>query len=302
MRRLVLLAAALALAVGTFQSAHGAPPREVKVPNLIGLKRSQAEARLTEDGFRYLLPAPRAERFEALAPPSGRTEEAVPEAMAPDRKVVAQEPSPGGSAGAGDLIPFGTVLPPDTGARDTYIFRHELDRTKVWPDDRQLTLHWRDLAPRCHALDHVDVGFAARYIAVEPSVTGTLESERHCSHLSKRVAHLDLDEPVGDRIVIDSVPVRPRRGLKRVEPTPYVSARGAPNARAVAVQLAHSSDCGLLARTEVRGTRHSVTITTFTGNTHRGRLCLADLITDQTVVPLRHPLGDRRIIDGARRR
>src|SRR4051794_17598724 len=111
MRRLLLLTAALALFAGAFQSAGAAAPQEKPVSTLIGLKRSEAEARLARDGFRYLLPAPRAARFEAVVPSSGRTEEAVPEALAPDRDVLAQYPSPGGLAEPGEQIDFATILP-----------------------------------------------------------------------------------------------------------------------------------------------------------------------------------------------
>jgi hypothetical protein len=296
-----VLIAGLALVVGGLESAHGAGRREVKVPNLRGLKRSEAEARLARDGFGYLLPAPRALRYEAVTPSDGRTEQAVPEGLAPDREVVAQEPAPGGSGQAGDQIPFATRLPARAGMRWPYLVRSLHVRAKVWPDDRDVTLHFGARAPRCHAFDHVDVGLAPRYVVLQPWVAGTVRSQERCRYGSKRVAHLELPEPVGDRIVIESVPLRPRNGLKRVRPERYVSARGAPRARAVAVHLASSLGCGLLARVKVRETRRTVTITTFNGDLTRSKFCDAVLVTGLTVVPLKHPLGQRRIVDGARR-
>jgi hypothetical protein len=51
----------------------------------------------------------------------------------------------------------------------------------------------------------------------------------------------------------------------------------------------------------VRETKRLVRITLRTGNNHRGGTCLLNFIDDVTVVPLRRPLGDRRIVDGAGR-
>jgi hypothetical protein len=300
-RQTAVLIAALALVVGGLESAHGAGQREVKVPNLRGLKRSEAEARLARDGFGYLLPTPRALRYETVTPSDGRTEQAVAEGLAPNREVVAQEPSFGGYGQPGDLIPFATRLPPHAGTKWRYVFRTELARATIWPDDRQLTLHFGALGPRCQAFDHVDVGLARRYVVVQPSIAGTIRSQERCRYGSKRVAHLELPEPVGDRLIVDLVPIHPRHGLHKVERERYVSAEGRPDARAVAVNLFHSLGCGLLARVKVRETRRAVTITTFTGNLSRSKWCDLVGISDMTIVPLKHPLGQRRIVDGARR-
>jgi hypothetical protein len=302
MRRLLLLTATLALMAGAFQSADGAAPREKRVPKLIGLERSDAEARLARHGFRYLLPARHAVRYEAVSPGAEGSEQAIPEKLAPDRRVVVQSPSPGGLADRGDVIEFGTVLPPHAGKREADVFFHPVARPKVGDDRRELTLPFRAFARRCQALDHVDVGFGSRYVVAAPSLTDTIKSDERCRHLSKRAVHLELSRSVGDRIVVDGIPTGPRRGLHRIAPTPYGSARGERHARAVAVDFGHSSDCGLLARAKARETRHTVRITLFTGNIGRSTTCLANLITDLTVVPLRHPLGHRRIVDGARHR
>jgi hypothetical protein len=293
--------AVLALAAGGLQSALAVGPREKKIPDLTGLTRTDAEARLARAGFRYLLSTPRALRYEAVTPSEGRTEQAIPEARAPDRRVVTQEPEVGGYAQPGDQIPFATRLPPHAGAEWRYVVRTELTRAVLWPDDRQLTLHFGALAPRCQAFDHVDVGLARRYVVVQPSIAGTVRSQERCRYGSKRVAHLELPEAVGDRIVVDAVPIHPRHGLHEVERQRYVSANGRPDARAVAVHLASSLGCGLLARVKVRETRRAVIITTFTGNVTRSKYCDAVLVTGLTVVPLKHPLGHRRIVDGARR-
>jgi hypothetical protein len=148
----------------------------------------------------------------------------------------------------------------------------------------------------------VDVGMARRYVTVFPTLTSTFRSENRCNRLVKRVVYLELPRRVRDRIVVDNVPSRPTRGLHDVAPSRYGGAQGSARARAVAVDFVHSSDCGLLAGTRLRETRHTVTITLLTGNLGDNGFCLADAIEDMTIVPLRHPLGDRRIIDGARRR
>jgi hypothetical protein len=85
-----LSGAGLALVLAVAAAADGAP-RARRVPELIGRTRSHAESLLETRGFEYLLPAPFAARYEALA--SRAPEEAFPEKSAPDRRVVAQEPS-----------------------------------------------------------------------------------------------------------------------------------------------------------------------------------------------------------------
>jgi hypothetical protein len=99
-----------------------------------------------------------------------------------------------------------------------------------------------------------------------PFTTSTFRSENRCNRLVKRVVYLELPKRVRDRLVIDDVPSPARHGLYHVAPSRYVAARGAARARAVAVDFVHSSDCGLLARTKVRETRHAVTITLLTGD------------------------------------
>jgi hypothetical protein len=299
MRAAVALAVVAALLAGT-TAAGDAGSRTVRLPKIVGLARSDAEARLTDAGLRYLLPTPRAQRFEPLAPAAGLVERAVPEENVPDRVVVAQEPKWGRQrVGRGDFIPFGTVVPEGAAAADdAYVFSTRVRRIAVAEDGRRITLGFRALARRCQALDHVDVGYAARYVTVFPSVTGTARSEQRCRDGSKRAAQVDLSEDVGDRVILDSIPTRPKHGLRRVRAAPFTHARGQSSARAVALYFGHSSDCGLLAGYRVRETKRLVRITLRTGNSHGGRFCLANLIEDVTVVPLRRPLGDRRIVDG----
>jgi hypothetical protein len=291
--------AGLALVLAVAAAADGAP-RERRVPDLIGRTRSHAESFLEKRHFRYLLPTPFAARYEAVG--SGAPETAVRERSAPDRRVVAQEPQSGGSADLGDSIDFATVLPANAGRRDPWVFPMHVDRTAVADDQRHIALHFRAMARRCQALDHVDVGIARRYVTVVPSFTSTFRSENRCSRLVKRVVYLGLPKRVRDRIVVDNVPSRPLRGLQDVAPSRYDWAQGRARARAVAVHFIHSSDCGLLAGTKVRETRHKVTVTLLTGNLGSTGICLANAIDDMTLVPLRHPLGHRRIVDGARRR
>jgi hypothetical protein len=289
----------LALVLAIAAIADGAP-RERRVPNLVGRTRTHAESLLKERGFKYRLPTPFAARYERVG--SGAPEIAVAEKSAPDRRVIAQEPGPRGEAYFGDFVDFATVLPPDAGRHDPWVFPTHVDRTGIADDGRHIAMHFRAQARRCQALDHVDVGIARRYVAVVPLLTSTFRSENRCNRLVRRVVYLDLPKRVRDRIVVDSIPSRARRGLYGVAPSRYAAARGAPRARAVAVDFVHSSDCGLLARTKVRETRHKVTITLLTGDLGRSGICLADAIEDMVVVPLRRPLGDRRIVDGARRR
>jgi hypothetical protein len=292
-----LAAAALLLAV--VGAADGAP-RERRVPDLIGRTRSHAESLLERRHFQYLLPTPFAARYEVVS--SGAPEVAVPEKSAPDRRVVAQEPVARGEAYFGDAVDFATVLPPNAGRHDPWLFPMHVDRTRVAHDERHVALHFRATARRCMALDHVDVGMARRYVTVVPTLTSTFRSENRCNRLVKRVVYLDLHRRVRDRIVVDNVPSRPTRGLYGVAPSRYSLARGSARARAVEVDFIHSSDCGLLAGTRVRETQHKVTITLLTGNLGKSDYCLANAIEDMTIVPLRHRLGDRRIVDGARKR
>jgi hypothetical protein len=296
-----LCAACLALLVGLAIAAiaDGAP-RERRVPNLVGRTRTHAESLLAKRGFEYLLPTPFAARYEVIT--TGPPEVAVPERSAPDRRVVGQDPAAGGSADLGDTIDFATVLPPKAGKGDAAPFPMHVNRTAVAGDQRHVALHFRAMARRCLALDHVDVGIARRYVTVVPSLTSTIRSETRCNRLVKRVVYLELPRRVRDRIVVDSVPSRPTRGLYDVAPSRYDGAQGAASARAVAVNFIHSSDCGLLAGTRVRETRHKVTITLLTGNLGNTGICLANAIEDMVVVPLRHRLGERRIVDGARKR
>jgi hypothetical protein len=299
MRRLLLAGTGLALVLAIAAVAAGAP-RERRVPDLIGRTRTHAESLLRERGFKYLLPTPFAARYEAIG--SGAPETAVPERSAPDRRVVTQEPGPRGEAYFGNEVDFATVLPPNAGKHDPWVFPMHVDRTGIADDQRHIAVHFRATGRHCQALDHVDVGIARRYVTVFPSLTSTFRSENRCNRLVKRVVYLELPRKVHDRIVVDSVPSRPTRGLHDVAPSRYGGAQGAPRARAVAVDFIHSSDCGLLAGTKVRETRHRVTITLLTGNLGRSNICLADAIEDMVVVPLRHRLGKRRIVDGARRR
>jgi hypothetical protein len=292
-------AASLALVLAIAAIADGAP-RERRVPDLVGRTRTHAESLLKERGFKYRLPTPFAARYEAVG--SGAPEIAVPEKSAPDRRVVAQEPGPRGEAYFGDFVDFATVLPPNAGRHDPWILPTHVDRTGVADDQRHIALHFRAPARRCHALDHVDVGIARRYVTVFPSLTSTFRSENRCSRLVKRVVYLELPKRVRGRIVVDSVPSRPTRGLYNVAASRYGGVQGAARARAVAVHFIRSSNCGLLAGTKVRETRHTVTITLLTGNLGRSDICLADAIEEMVVVPLHHRLGNRRIVDGARRR
>jgi hypothetical protein len=267
---------------------------------LLGRTRSHAESLLAKRHFKYLLPTPFAARYEVLSP--GAPEVAVPEKSAPDRRVVTQEPSPRGEAYFGDFVDFATVLPPNAGRHDPWLFPMHVDSTRVAHDQRHIALHFRATSRRCQALDHVDVGMARSYVTVFPTLTSTFRSENRCNRLVKRVVYLELHRRVRDRIVVDNVPSRPTRGLYDVAPSRYGGARGSVRARAVEVDFIHSSDCGLLAGTRVRERRHKVTITLLTGNLGKSGYCLANAIEDMVVVPLRHPLGHRRIVDGARRR
>lgn len=302
MRPLALVVAVLAALAAT-AVATGAPGGQVRVPHLVGLSRSAAEARITGQGLRYLLPTPRADRYEAIVDPSARIERAVPEALAPDRRVVAVWPGfVNGTAPRGTAIDFGTVLPqgsPAT-ARTTYSPPYPVGRFELGSHGRRVTLHLRAGSRRCEALDHVSVGSAERYVTVIPIFLSTRASERHCNGVTKRVVQLDLPEPVRDRVVLAGVPSEPHQGLYEVADSPYIKASGQAKARAVAVRFGHGSGCGLLAGVRVQETSQTVTITLSKGNLGESGLCDAILITDVTVVPLRRPLGDRRIVDGAR--
>jgi hypothetical protein len=299
----LLAAAVVAVALpaataATVPAAERAGP--VKMPHLVGLSRTSAEARLARTGLRSLLPTREAERYEAISPPAGPVDWAIPESQAPDRTVVAQEPvALGQRVARGDFIPFSTVLPPDSTRRGAYVFPTAVDHFAIAADRRSVRMRFRALARRCQPLDHVDIGLGRRFVAIVPSVTGTQPTQDRCPSISRRVAEIELPESAGDRVVIDGIPTRPHRGLYRIRRSPFLAARSQPEARAVALDFGHGSGCGLLAGTRVRETKRTVRITLLTGDAGASGQCTADFISDMTLVTLKRPLGDRRLIDGA---
>jgi hypothetical protein len=97
--------------------------------------------------------------------------------------------------------------------------------------------------------------------------------------------------------------VTPQPGMVDVRPVPWTSAKG--KGRTVTVTwVSGVAPCTVLDHVEVRERRRRVTVTLFEGSDPeaQGMPCIESAQYKAARVRLDHPLGDRRVVDGAVRR
>lgn len=97
--------------------------------------------------------------------------------------------------------------------------------------------------------------------------------------------------------------VKPRGGTERPHPVKFESAKPEAGGRTLAVTWWSGVEpCHVLDRVKVDYSSGSVEITLYEGQdpTQKHRACIEIAVRKRTLVPLRSPLDDRKVVDGAR--
>ncbi|MFF4774587.1 hypothetical protein ACFY05_17180 [Microtetraspora fusca] len=97
-------------------------------------------------------------------------------------------------------------------------------------------------------------------------------------------------------------PVKPRGGTVDPHKVKWTSAKPIRNGGYLRVTWWSGVEpCTVLDRVRVKETRRKVTVTLYEGRDKDAQMCVMIAVQKSTIVKLRAPLGDRRVVDGAAR-
>ncbi|WP_433352297.1 hypothetical protein ACQP25_04290 [Microtetraspora malaysiensis] len=95
-------------------------------------------------------------------------------------------------------------------------------------------------------------------------------------------------------------PVKPRGGTVDPHKVRWTSAKPIRNGRYLRVTWWSGVEpCTMLDRVRVKETRGKVTVTLYEGRGKDAQMCVMIAVQKSTIVRLKAPLGDRKVIDGA---
>jgi hypothetical protein len=290
---------ALACAGAVGAQARGAQDA-VAVPDLGGMTRDAAVERLRAAGLRSVAFGG-AVRYEPIGTGFGSRVRLAPASRVGQRTVTIQEPEPGLNVSPGTAVAFGTQPAPGPGRHITYQLGAPpvVESIEADQSGRRLTVGLDTKATNCGRLDHVDVALRDRWVLLRPYLIDGDEG-RACRGRSRhRHTVLRLPEPLRGRPVLERLREAPNPELVNQHPTPFTYARPSPDGRSVAVFYEYGA-CVTLAGAQVTERRDAVAIMLLQGDSGGTEVCPAILYSGIALVQLPSPLGDRRIVDGAR--
>ncbi|WP_433221718.1 hypothetical protein [Microtetraspora malaysiensis] len=97
-----------------------------------------------------------------------------------------------------------------------------------------------------------------------------------------------------------TAPVKPKGGTVDPRKVRWTSAKPIRNGRYLRVTWWSGVEpCTVLDRVRVKETRKKVTVTLYEGRGKDAQMCVMIAVRKSTIVKLRAPLGDRKVVDGA---
>ncbi|WP_433418912.1 hypothetical protein ACQP1V_04160 [Microtetraspora malaysiensis] len=117
---------------------------------------------------------------------------------------------------------------------------------------------------------------------------------------STSVASASIGPASGTPSADAPAPVKPKGGTVDPRKVRWTSAKPIRNGRYLRVTWWSGVEpCTVLDRVRVKETRKKVTVTLYEGRGKDAQMCVMIAVRKSTIVKLRAPLGDRKVVDGA---